>query len=87
MRGPISRGQASIAGVIVGGGLTAELLLDAIPFDKIEILGTPAPLVALCCISGGPYDGLLIASKGGAVGSQDSIARLVDLILLWTEKA
>ncbi len=73
------------SGVVVGGGLTAEALYEALGAQALEPLGSPAPLVALSRLRGGRWDGMLFATKGGAVGEPDALVRLVDLIRLFRQ--
>jgi uncharacterized protein YgbK (DUF1537 family) len=74
----LSRGD--IGGVVVGGGLTAEALFDkaGIHVEDLLPLRAPGPLLGLARVASGEHAGLLIATKGGRIGSERV---LVDLVM------
>lgn len=77
----LSRG--GFAGIVVGGGLTAEAIIESLNSEAIEPVGSPMPLMALSRLKGGDYHNLLIATKGGVVGGVEALVYLVDLVKMW----
>lgn len=73
--------QGGVRGLVLGGGLTAESIVESLGARALHPLALPDPVVALCQLQGGPFDGLWLASKGGRIGGPNALVRLVDLIL------
>ena len=53
-------------GVIVVGGDTLRMLLDAIAAERLDLFGTWAPGVPVSRIIGGPWNGTTVFSKSGS---------------------
>ena len=63
--------SAVIAGVAITGGTTATATLRALESDGVEIVEAVGSEVPLCRLTGGPFQGLPIVTKGGALGEED----------------
>lgn len=79
----LGRGQASCTGVVVSGGQTASALMDALGVRWLDPDGELAPLCPRARLGGGAWTGLRVVTKGGLVGTKDTLTRLVDA--LWRE--
>lgn len=66
-----------ISGLILTGGAAAGAVLERIGVSSLSIAGQLAPLVPLCRIKGGPYDGMAAVTKGGGIGGPDTLADAV----------
>jgi uncharacterized protein YgbK (DUF1537 family) len=69
-------------GLIVGGGLTAQAILETLCDIDVDVLGSASPLTAISYVKGPRFAGLLVATKGGAVGEINALSQLVDCMLL-----
>ena len=72
----------SYCGIVVGGGLTAEVLLDHIGTVRLVPLPSPGPLQGIARIVGGEADGLLLVTKGGSIGDASTLTNLVHILRL-----
>ncbi|MCZ6634997.1 MAG: 4-hydroxythreonine-4-phosphate dehydrogenase PdxA [bacterium] len=70
--------QGALCGIIASGGWTAAMVLERLGGKGVEILEEVATGVALCRVRGGPYDGIPLVTKGGALGEEDAFVRAVD---------
>jgi 4-hydroxythreonine-4-phosphate dehydrogenase len=71
-------GQVSPAGIVVTGGWTAVSLLQALGGEGVEILEQVDEGVPLCRLEGGPYQGLPVVTKAGALGSEQAFLHALD---------
>lgn len=55
--------------LIVTGGATAIDVLRALSVEGVDILTAVEPQVPICRVRGGPFDGLTVLTKAGALGS------------------
>ena len=78
--------RVAYAGIVSGGGLTSEAIVEVLGCRVLKPIGSPEPLVGLSRLLGGEFDGLLLATKGGGVGGVTSLVRLVDLIQMWSDR-
>ncbi len=71
--------EGDVGLLVTGGGLTAEALLDRAEIREgdLEPLASPGPMVGLARVWSGDHLGLVIATKGGMIGTRST---LVDLI-------
>ncbi|MFT3877498.1 MAG: four-carbon acid sugar kinase family protein [Propioniciclava sp.] len=60
------------AGIYATGGDVAMTVLDALGGDGFRILSEVLPLAVIGEVSGGPYDGTGLATKGGLIGDADA---------------
>ena len=65
------------ATLVVSGGWTAISVARELGATSAEILGEVATAVPVCKLIGGPFDGLTIVTKGGALGDRDALLRVV----------
>ena len=63
--------RVSLAGVVVTGGWTAVELLQALDGEGVEILEQVDEGVPLCRLEGGPFQGLSLVTKAGALGGEE----------------
>lgn len=77
------RGGCRPAGIVVSGGQTASALMDALGVRWLDADGELAPLCPQARLSGGVWTGLRIVTKGGLVGTADTLSDLVDA--LWRD--
>jgi 4-hydroxythreonine-4-phosphate dehydrogenase len=66
------------AGVVATGGWTALETLRALGGEGAEIVGGVAEGVPLSRMDGGPFDGLRMVTKGGALGEEGALVDAVD---------
>ncbi|MQA87179.1 MAG: hypothetical protein GEV03_21760 [Streptosporangiales bacterium] len=71
------------AGIVVSGGQTASALMDVLDARRLDPSGELAPLCPYARLRGGTWTGLRVVTKGGLVGTTETLARLVDA--LWRE--
>jgi uncharacterized protein YgbK (DUF1537 family) len=73
-------GARRVGGVLASGGDVATAVLEAVDAYGVDVEAEVQPLVVAGRISGGPWEGLPVITKGGLVGDEravlDSIARL-----------
>jgi uncharacterized protein YgbK (DUF1537 family) len=62
-------------GLFVTGGDTAAAVLRRLGADGVELAGELDPGVPFGCVTGGPRDGLFIATKAGGFGEADLLWR------------
>lgn len=67
--------------VVVSGGHTASCLVDALGAGAIQAKGEVWPLCPRGVIAGGEWDALEIATKGGLVGDQTTLNRILDAVM------
>ncbi|WP_027483380.1 four-carbon acid sugar kinase family protein [Deinococcus pimensis] len=79
VRARLSHGD--VLGLVLGGGLTAETVVEQLGATALTPVALPDPVVGLCRLRDGPHAGLWIATKGGRIGGDDALTRLADLIL------
>ncbi len=65
------------ATLVVTGGWTAISVARALGATSSQILGEVATAVPVCKLIGGPFDGLTVVTKGGALGESDALLRVV----------
>jgi 4-hydroxythreonine-4-phosphate dehydrogenase len=65
------------ATLVVSGGWTAISVARALGATSAEILGEVATAVPACRLIGGPFSGLTIVTKGGALGDPDALLGIV----------
>jgi uncharacterized protein YgbK (DUF1537 family) len=58
------------------GGDTAVALLRALGGQGLRLAGQVEPGLALGTVAGGPFDGLVVATKAGGFGDADTLVRL-----------
>ncbi|HET6519309.1 MAG TPA: four-carbon acid sugar kinase family protein [Geminicoccaceae bacterium] len=68
--------DAPPSGLIVTGGATLLAAALAVDADHLELHGQLMPGVPVSRVRGGPWDGVAVASKSGAFGAPDLLARL-----------
>ena len=68
------------AGILATGGWTASEVLKALGGEGVEILEGISAGAPLCRIDGGPFQGLQMVTKGGALGEEDVLVRAVERI-------
>jgi uncharacterized protein YgbK (DUF1537 family) len=66
------------AGVVVSGGFTAACLVDELGAERARAVVEPSPLCGAGRLVGGGWDGLPVITKGGLVGDDSALHRLVD---------
>ncbi len=64
-------------GVVVSGGYTAAEVIDRLSVETLRPGNELEPLCPVVRISGGPFDGMAVISKGSFVGSDNTLVRLV----------
>ena len=62
-----------IGGVIVSGGGTALKLVDKLSGEYLEIIAAVEDSLPLCLLGGGPFNGLPVVTKAGALGSERAL--------------
>jgi D-threonate/D-erythronate kinase len=70
-------------GIVASGGHMASRLVDALGAPWLAVRGEVAPLCARGTVAGGPWSGLSVITKGGLIGTDGTLAALVDE--LWKE--
>ena len=69
--------QAAPAGLLVGGGSTAQAVLAALGVRVVEVDDEPLPGIAAGIAVGGELDGRPVVLKPGAAGGESAIAELM----------
>jgi uncharacterized protein YgbK (DUF1537 family) len=64
--------------VVVSGGQTAQLLVDALGIPGLWPLDQVGPMCSRARINGGRWDGLIIVTKGGQMGSPGTLVALAE---------
>ncbi|ADU52101.1 type III effector Hrp-dependent outer [Thermaerobacter marianensis DSM 12885] len=67
-----------LAGLVLTGGDTAAAVAAALGATSLRITGELAPLVAGGSLEGGRRPGLAVITKGGLVGDEDLLVRLLE---------
>jgi D-threonate/D-erythronate kinase len=70
-------------GIVASGGHMASRLVDVLGAPWLAVRGEVAPLCPRGTVAGGPWSGLSIITKGGLIGTDGTLAALVDE--LWKE--
>jgi uncharacterized protein YgbK (DUF1537 family) len=70
-------------GVVASGGHMASRLVDALDAPRLAVAGEVEPLCPRGTVAGGPWSGLSVITKGGLIGTDGTLAALVDD--LWKE--
>jgi len=65
--------------ILIGGGLATQVI-NALGGLGIEITGRLASFVPIGRLSGGPFDGLTLITKGGGVGDAEILIRAVSVL-------
>jgi uncharacterized protein YgbK (DUF1537 family) len=65
------------AGAVVSGGFTAACLVDALGAEGLRAAVEPDTLCGAGRLVGGGWDGMPVITKGGRVGDDSTLARLV----------
>jgi len=72
--------EARPGGLLVGGGATAQAVLEALGAEAVEVDEEPLPGIAAGLIVGGELDGHPIALKPGAAGGEQAVVQLLDYL-------
>ncbi|QIA27799.1 four-carbon acid sugar kinase family protein [Thermaerobacter sp. PB12/4term] len=67
-----------LAGLVLTGGDTAAAVAAALGAGALRVTGELAPLVAAGSLEGGRRPGLAVITKGGLVGDEDLLVRLLE---------
>lgn len=70
--------QVPPAALILTGGDTARAVCASLGIHALEIIREAAPGVPICRLQGGPWDGLIVATKAGGFGDVATLATVVD---------
>jgi uncharacterized protein YgbK (DUF1537 family) len=65
-------------GLVASGGHMASRLVDALGAQRLAVDREVAPLCPRGTVAGGAWSGLSVITKGGLVGSDDTLRTLVD---------
>jgi uncharacterized protein YgbK (DUF1537 family) len=65
-------------GLVASGGHMASRLVDALGAQRLAVDREVAPLCPRGTVAGGAWSGLAVITKGGLVGSGDTLCTLVD---------
>jgi D-threonate/D-erythronate kinase len=65
-------------GLVASGGHMASRLVDALGAQRLAVDREVAPLCPRGTVAGGAWSGLAVITKGGLVGSEDTLRTLVD---------
>ena len=79
------RSGSQCVGLVVSGGFTAACLADELAADGIRAQAELEPLCGAGRLRGGGWDGLPLVTKGGLVGDDSTLSRLVTS--LWDGRA
>jgi len=69
-----------LAGVAVTGGTTAMALITALGASGVEIVEPISREVPMCRLMDGPFDGLKLVTKAGALGDEDIFIKAVECL-------
>lgn len=69
-----------ISGLILTGGSIAAEVIDQLDGKGIILVKGLSPVVPVGRLTGGPYDGLRVITKGGGVGDKDILVRAVNYL-------
>ncbi len=72
------RDAQQLAGVAVTGGTTAMALITALEASGVEIVEAIGREVPLCRLVDGPFHGLMLVTKAGALGDEDVFIKAVE---------
>jgi len=81
LAGTVKRCVAWAGGLVISGGDTARVVLEALGAQALVIRGALEPGVPVCIIEGGAADGLPLITKAGGFGGPDTLARGVERLL------
>jgi len=70
--------KIQISGLFLTGGSIAAEVIRQLKGKGIILVKDLSPLVPLGRLTGGPFDGLRVVTKGGGVGDTDTIVRVVN---------
>ncbi|NKB71678.1 MAG: 4-hydroxythreonine-4-phosphate dehydrogenase PdxA [Candidatus Latescibacteria bacterium] len=65
--------QEALGGLIASGGGTALTLFQELSATHLQIIAAVEDSVPICRLGGGPYDGLPLVTKAGALGSERAL--------------
>ena len=68
-------------GLFLSGGEVAAAVLRELGAEAVELLEEILPLAVMARIIGGPFEGMNIATKGGAAGGREAIVACVRSLL------
>lgn len=68
-------------GLYLSGGEIAYAVLRAMGAEALRVVEEIVPLCVLSQIAGGPYQGMSVVTKGGAVGDETAVLRSVQTLL------
>jgi len=68
-------------GLVVTGGWTATELLRTLEAQGVEILEEIDTAVPLCRVGNGPFQGLPLVTKAGALGSEEVFPKILDRLV------
>ena len=81
LAGTVKRCVAWAGGLVISGGDTARVVLEALGAQALVIRGALEPGVPVCIIEGGLAHGLPLITKAGGFGGPDTLARAVGRLL------
>jgi uncharacterized protein YgbK (DUF1537 family) len=67
-------------GLVVVGGETAFVVLDALGHPTLQVDGRLGPLTVRARFADGSHAGMAVVTKGGSSGDDDLLARIVDML-------
>lgn len=65
-------------GLVLTGGWTALEVLRELGGQGVDIVSAVGGQVPLCRVNGGPFQGIQVVTKGGALGEEDVLVRAID---------
>ena len=74
----VARDVPELAGIAVTGGTTAMELLAALDAEGVEIVEAIGREVPVCRIADGPFHGMPLVTKAGALGDEDVFVKAVE---------
>jgi uncharacterized protein YgbK (DUF1537 family) len=69
-----------VAALVLTGGETAYSVCRALNIRTLKLHARVAPLVVACRAVGGPYENMVIVTKGGSIGPDDLVSRIRDFL-------
>lgn len=73
-------GSNTFGALVLSGGSTAELVLDTLDADLIEIGGSSTAGAPWGTVRGGLAGGLIVVTKSGAFGENDELTRILAML-------
>ncbi|MCH9040428.1 MAG: four-carbon acid sugar kinase family protein [Chloroflexi bacterium] len=72
--------QQDLAGLVVVGGETAQMVVKAVGATSIELLGEVRPGIPVGRLVGGLADGKLLVTKAGGFGGPSALAEVIEYL-------